>query len=111
MIEGYIYPKQQATTTSVANSTAPAMVQELPKMPYALKIVEQRVPSGSKEAYCEKVKVNEGGLVGIGSGERVVLKVAEMGEAVGGRSMRIRDRRQAVDTGGSANCRCQWMVQ
>lgn len=113
MIEGYIYPKQQTTNTNyAANSTAPAMVQELPKMPHVLKLVEQRVPGG-REPYCEKIRVGEEGLEGTGSGEKVVLKVAETGMDGVAKVRRVRgtSRRQVVDGSGTANCRCQWMVQ
>lgn len=113
MIEGYIYPKQQTTNSNyAANSTAPAMVQELPKMPHVLKLVEQRVPGG-REPYCEKVRVEEEGLDGIGSGEKVVLKVVETGMDSVAKVRRVRgtSRRQVVDGSGTANCRCQWMVQ
>jgi hypothetical protein len=115
MIEGYIYSAQRSTITTMSNSTAPAMVQQLPKMPYSLKIVEQRVPEG-RQPYCEKVRIGEQGLEGVGSRESVLLRVAEMGEAgVKNRDVRMRFRqrmrRQVMDGGGSASCRCQWMVQ
>jgi hypothetical protein len=109
MIEGYIYPSQKTAMASSFNSTT-MTVKDLPKMPYVLKLVEQRMPNG-KGPYCEKMKVQDGKLARL-SGEKVLLKLmepeAEAEAAARIRSARFRARQQEKE---SSYCRCQWMVQ
>jgi hypothetical protein len=111
LIEGYIYPNKKSAAVGSLNSTATSM-SKLPRFPYALKLVEQRMPNG-KEPYCEKMKLESGGLVRL-SGERVMLGVAEPAAEVAAakiellRSARFRARQS---TPQSNYCRCQWMVQ
>jgi hypothetical protein len=111
LIEGYISYDQKTAASSGLNGTA-ATVKDLPKIPYVLKLVEQRMPNG-KGPYCEKMKVQEGTLSRI-SGEKIMLNLAEPAAEAAAkkvelfRSARFRPRQQASD---SNYCRCQWMVQ
>jgi hypothetical protein len=112
MIEGYIYSNQKTAATSSFNSTT-MTVKDLPKIPYVLKLVEQRMPNG-KGPYCEKMKIQDGRLARLG-GEKVMLSLTEPKaeaeaaakvERVGSASFRA--RQQSVENN---YCRCQWMVQ
>jgi hypothetical protein len=110
LIEGYMYPNQKIAPSGTPNTTATAM-KTLPKIPYVLKLVEQRMPNG-KVPYCEKVKLEDGSLSRL-PGEKVVLKLAEpaaeaAAKAALVRSSKFRVRQQAPD---SSYCRCLWMVQ
>jgi hypothetical protein len=113
MIEGYIYPSQKTAMVSSFNSTT-ITVKDLPKMPYVLKLVEQRMPNG-KGPYCEKMKVQDGKLARL-SGEKVLLRLtepeAEAEAAARVRSARFRAKfRARQQEKESSYCRCQWMVQ
>jgi hypothetical protein len=112
MIEGYVYPNQKTAATSSFNSTT-MTVKDLPKIPYVLKLVEQRIPNG-KGPYCEKMKVRDGKLERL-TDQRIMLSLTEPAaeaeaaakvERAG--SARFRVRQQSVE---SNYCRCQWMVQ
>jgi hypothetical protein len=112
MIEGYVYPNQKTAATSSFNSTT-MTVKDLPKIPYVLKLVEQRMPNG-KGPYCEKMKVRDGKLERL-TDQRIMLSLTEPAaeaeaaakvERAG--SARFRVRQQSVE---SDYCRCQWMVQ
>jgi hypothetical protein len=112
LIEGYIYPNQKTAASGTLNNTV-ATVKDLPKIPYVLKLVEQRMPNG-KGPYCEKMEVRNGKLTLL-SQEKVMLSLtepdAEAEAAPNGRlvrSARFKSRQQAPD---SNYCRCQWMVQ
>jgi hypothetical protein len=112
LIEGYIYPYQKTTTSGTLNNTA-TTVKDLPKLPYVLKLVEQRMPNG-KGPYCEKMEVQDGKLTSL-SQEKVMLSLAEPeaeADAAAKRRLvrrsRFKTRQQAPD---SNYCRCQWMVQ
>jgi hypothetical protein len=112
MIEGYIYPKEKTIASSSFNSTT-MTVEDLPKIPYVLKLVEQRMPNG-KGPYCERMKVQDGQLSRL-VGEKVMLSLTEPDAEVEAaakvklvRSASFRVRQQTTD---SNYCRCQWMVQ
>lgn len=119
MIEGYLYPSKNTTAMDISsrsgsfNRTA-ATVQDLPKIPHTLKLVEQRMPNG-QEPYCELMKLVDGGLEKKGDGViKYMLKLAEpvreLQAARGrfARGVRIRKRQQESEENF---CRCQWMVQ
>jgi hypothetical protein len=112
MIEGYIYPKEKSVASSSFNSTT-MTVKDLPKIPYVLKLVEQRMPNG-KGPYCEKMKVQDGKLSGL-AGEKIMLSLTEPDAEASAaakvklvRSARFWTRQQTAE---SNYCRCQWMVQ
>ncbi|KAH7066537.1 hypothetical protein FB567DRAFT_260630 [Paraphoma chrysanthemicola] len=112
LMDGYIFPKQNTTAITTTNTTVLAATS-LPKIPHVLKLVEQRMPNG-KGPYCEKMKVQDGGLVKI-QGEKVMLNLAEPAAEAdatankgAARTMRFRVRQQAAEKN---YCRCQWMVQ
>jgi hypothetical protein len=112
MIEGYVYPNEKTIASSSFNSTT-RTVKDLPKIPYMLKLVEQRMPNG-KGPYCEKMKVQDGKLSKI-MGEKVMLGLTEPeAEAQAAAkaelivSAKLRARQQTAE---SNYCRCQWMVQ
>ncbi|KAF2027195.1 hypothetical protein EK21DRAFT_102737 [Setomelanomma holmii] len=108
LIDGYIYPDQKSTAVIQTNMTSTAAT--LPRMPHVLKLVEQRMPNG-KGPYCEKVKVQNGGLVKI-SGQAVVLTLAEP-DAEADAAEKTRRARFQIRQGAPEKqyCRCQWMVQ
>lgn len=111
VIEGYLYPYQKTAISPGFNGTA-ATAKKLPKIPYVLKLVEQRMPNG-KGPYCEKMKVQEDTLSRV-SEKKIMLNLAEPAAEVAAkkveliRSARFRSRRQPA---GNKYCRCQWMVQ
>lgn len=110
LIEGYMYPNKKTAASGTSNTTA-VTVKALPKIPYVLKLVEQRMPNG-KGPYCEKVKLQDGSLSRL-PGEKVMLRLAEPTAEAAAKaelvpSSKFRTRQQAPD---SNYCRCQWMVQ
>jgi hypothetical protein len=111
LIEGYMYPNKISAAVGSLNSTA-ANMSNLPKFPYVLKLVEQRMPNG-KEPYCEKMKLENGALVRI-SEEKVILGVAEPAAEVAAAKIELINSarfRARQSTPQSSYCRCQWMVQ
>jgi hypothetical protein len=111
LIEGYIYSNKRSATTGSLNGTSVNM-SNLPKMPYVLKLVEQRMPNG-KSPYCEKVKVQEGRLATLSS-QRVTLSIAEpVAEAAAAKLELVKSARFWIrqPTPERNYCRCQWMVQ
>ncbi|KAF1919464.1 hypothetical protein BDU57DRAFT_443604 [Ampelomyces quisqualis] len=111
LMGGYMYPNQKTAASSGFNGTA-ATVKDLPKIPYVLKLVEQRVPNG-KGPYCEKVKVQEGALSEL-SGGKIMLDLADPAAEAAAkkadlvRSTKFWSRQQASN---SNYCQCQWIVQ
>jgi hypothetical protein len=111
VVEGYIYPKKKTAASGMFNGTV-AAVQNLPKIPYVLKLVEQRMPNG-KGPYCERVQVQDGKLLVL-SEEKVMLTLVEPAAEASAtkvrlaRSARYRPRQSKP---GNNFCRCQWMVQ
>jgi hypothetical protein len=111
LIEGYIYANKRSTTIGSINVTTVNM-SNLPKMPYVLKLVEQRMPNG-KVPYCEKVTVQDGKLVTLSS-EKVMLSIAEpAAEAAAAKLELVKIARFWIrqPTPERNYCRCQWMVQ
>jgi hypothetical protein len=112
VLEGYIFPNQNTTTTSPSNGTVAGTFQ-LPKVPRALKLVEQRMPNG-KGPYCERMLVQQNGTLTREKGNRIMLDLADPAADIQAarvkltRSARFRIRQQAQ---ASNYCRCQWMVQ
>ncbi|KAJ4375969.1 hypothetical protein N0V83_001249 [Neocucurbitaria cava] len=115
LIEGYIYVNQATTpeSTMSGNSTKNiSMTASIPKVPYVVKLVEQRMPNG-KGPYCEKVKVQKDGSLSSGSG-KVMLDLSESASELEAskselvRSAKFRSREQ---TPTSNHCRCQWLIQ
>jgi hypothetical protein len=111
LIEGYIYSNTKSARIGSLNGTTVNM-SNLPKMPYALKLVEQRMPNG-KGPYCEKMKVQDGRLVA-SSSEKVMLSIAEpAAEAAAAKLELIKSAKFWIrqPTPERNYCRCQWMIQ
>ncbi|CAO2652133.1 Nn.00g004160.m01.CDS01 [Neocucurbitaria sp. VM-36] len=115
LLQGYIYINQSTMPDITNNETS---VEEspgttrLPKVPYVVKLVEQRVPNG-KGPYCEKVKVQQDGSLSSGSGKIILDLSASASELEASksellRSAKFRDRQQ---TPTANHCRCQWLIQ
>jgi hypothetical protein len=112
LLEGYVFPNQNTTTTGPSNGTVSGSFQ-LPKIPRALKLVEQRMPNG-KGPYCERMLVQQKGALTRAKGNKIMLGLADPVADIQAarveltRSARFRIRQQAQT---SNYCRCQWMVQ
>ncbi|KAF1840169.1 uncharacterized protein K460DRAFT_204288 [Cucurbitaria berberidis CBS 394.84] len=111
LIEGYIYVNQPAITSNETSTTNTSTTFRLPRMPYVVKLVEQRMPNG-KGPSCEKVKVQQGGGLSRSS-DKVMLNLSEPASELRATKSalmgaKFRTRRQTE----TANyCRCQWLVQ
>lgn len=115
LIEGYIYVNQATTPESTMNGNSTdniSITANIPKVPYVVKLVEQRMPNG-KGPYCENVKVQKDGSLSSGSG-KVMLDLSESASELEAskselvRSAKFRGREQ---TPTSNHCRCQWLIQ
>ncbi|KAF1943702.1 hypothetical protein EJ02DRAFT_484961 [Clathrospora elynae] len=111
-IEGYIYvgkpttPEIASTGDNMVNATT--MVRLL-KVPYVVKLVEQRMPNG-KAPYCEKMIVQTDSKL-VSRSERVMLDLSDPEaevEASTSKSPRFWKRQQAQ---AADYCRCQWLIQ
>jgi hypothetical protein len=112
LIEGYVYVNKPTVTDFEAETTNATTTVRLPKVPYVVKLVEQRMPNGNAP-YCRKMEVqHDGGLVS--RSEEVVLSLIDPeAEAVASttktaQNMRFLKRQQDQ---ASNYCRCQWLVQ
>lgn len=113
LIEGYIYVDQPTTAepSSTGSGSNATTAVSLPKVPYVMKLVEQRMPNG-KGPYCEKLTVQGDGNLSPPS-DKVFLNLSAPASEPRLRtgilkSARFRARRQVQ----SANyCRCQWLIQ
>ena len=113
LIEGYIYTTRPTTpeVTSSAPTGNGSTTFSLPDLPYAIKLVEERIPN-DKRPYCEKMVVQKDGTLSHDS-EKILLDIN------GSTSKRAPD--SAVTQSATSNkrqsseetnhCHCQWMVQ
>ncbi|KAF1833610.1 hypothetical protein BDW02DRAFT_373769 [Decorospora gaudefroyi] len=117
LLEGHIYinkPTRSDDTDIEADMVNATATVRLPKVPYTVKLVEERMPNG-KTPYCEKMLVGRDGTL-VSDSERMMLNLsdpeAEVSAALLKRKrtkrMELKDRQQGQD---SKNCRCQWLMQ
>lgn len=114
LIEGYIYANQPSTSevTNIESTTNASTTVLLPKLPYVIKIIDQRMPNG-KGPYCEKVELRENGSMSQPS-EKLMLNLSDPASELDAakteliRSAKFKERRQTQTTN---HCRCQWMIQ
>ncbi|KAF2847392.1 hypothetical protein T440DRAFT_456546 [Plenodomus tracheiphilus IPT5] len=113
LMEGYIYVDQPSTTKVIHTGPGSnaSVVTGTKAFPYAIKLVEQTIPS-TTDPYCERLVVQDDGSVVTGS-EKVTLRLRE--PAMQGRSgsslvepvkFRPRSPMQSTDS-----CRCQWLIK
>lgn len=113
VIEGFIYPNKSTINIDGTNNNTTTMPQ-LPIIPHAMKLVEQRMPNG-KGPYCEKVMLSKDGKMPRTSQSKIMLGLAEPSAEVDAAEkelLRSRLFRKARRRASAANyCSCQWMVQ
>ncbi|KAH7377681.1 hypothetical protein BKA66DRAFT_421903 [Pyrenochaeta sp. MPI-SDFR-AT-0127] len=114
VIEGYVYVDQPTTpeVTNVGPGTNASSAILLPKVPYVVKIIEQRMPNG-KGPYCEKMRLDKDGSMS-SRAEKLMLNLSEPASERDAakteliRSAKFQERQQAQTLN---HCRCQWMIQ
>jgi hypothetical protein len=111
VIEGYIYVSKPTRTymTDMVNVTATI---RLPTIPYAVRLVEKRIPNG-KAPYCEKTMIESDGSLARSS-ERIMLYLSDPEAEAAASTSKVTEREKAQDwqrEETSNYCRCQWLVQ
>lgn len=113
LIEGYIYVNQTTTpdiTNDRSNGTSPSKTS-LPKLPYVIKLVEQRTPH-EKSPYCENMTVLADGSLSAPSRRTLLHLIGPAAKFRLRNDLAISARARAMQqTQAANNCTCQWLVQ
>jgi hypothetical protein len=115
LIEGYIYVSKP-TTTNMTNTGGDLVnvttTVRLPTVPYVVRLVEERMPTG-KAPYCEKLLVESDGSLA-SSSERIILDLSDPEAEAAASTSKVTERNKVQgrqQEEASNYCRCQWLVQ